>query len=106
MIIVSARQLENGQFEFDTINDIHFKHIQATYSAVRPILSNSLSKEALAEFDAEFDCFDGVDFSELSADNFNLAYQTLMSNPNNDEWLTPILPDLKSLMEADSRFKH
>lgn len=106
MIIINSKRLENGRFEFQSMNNVDTYDVRAVYEAVRPVLSQQLNKEELVEFDAEFEFFKDLDFSELSADNFNLAYQTLISNPNNDKWLTPILPDLKNLMEADPRFKH
>ena len=87
------------------VGGIYILHIRAVHDLIRPVLGELLDKQRLADFDAEYDFFDEVNLTELNEQEFNQVYHLIMNHQGKDEWLDPIIPDLKLAFESDPRFQ-
>ena len=93
---------ENG--EFTSVNtDKYFTKI--AFDVLKKRLTPKLGQAWLSEAQAELDGFGNLDLSELSNENFVLAYQELEKNAKNNHEIDVLFDEIKPLFKADPRFQ-
>lgn len=83
------------------------RHLEAIYRLIRQPIAERLGEQSewIVMNDITLDSFDTVALTELPEKEFNLACQLILSNPNQDELIEPLIPELKVLFKQDSRFQ-
>ena len=87
--------------------EMHKGCLRAIYRLIRQPIADKLGEQSdwVLLSDLSIDAFSTLELDELPADEFNLAYQLIMSNPDNDERIGQLTHLLEPLFKADPRFQ-
>lgn len=104
LLFITYHEKEQEQNKkFDTVS-IMRKVAKFLFKAVmEPLSKTSNDKEFLDKAEAYL-LLENIDFTDLSADEFNKAYDIIAQNATN-EILKPFAPEILTKMQADPRFE-
>lgn len=93
---------KNGKF---TSVDTDKRFTRVAFNAVVKPLSKRLGNDWLSEAQAELDGFGNLDLSELSRDDFMIAYRELENSARENQEMSVLFDEIVPLLKADSRFQ-